>query len=147
MEIPKLKTIQVTSSLLVIWALLDVADKYSFTNSEKEFISQINEIGNTSVLDKKLLYKYGLYVCSLAGELQGVDKAEITKLYNDMAIHNKLDIALRPVEICEILQKEPGNFLREIISDLEDKLLSGIVKNDKDDIKEYILDVYSENAI
>lgn len=145
LEISKLKYIKITPSLLVTWALLDVTNKYHFTASEKQLITQINELKDISVLNKKVLYKYGLYVCSLAAELQDIDKTEVSKLYNDMAIHNKLDIAFKPVEICELLNKEPGSFLREIIMDLEDKLLSGIINNEKEDIKEYILSVYIEN--
>lgn len=142
LEIPKLKNIKVTPTSLVTWALLDVTNKYNFTASEKELINQINSLKDIDVLNKKTLYKYGLYACMLASELQDASKTELTKMYNEMPIHNKSDIVLRPVEICEILNREPGSFLKDIIKDLEDKILSGILKNEKEDIKDYILRNY-----
>lgn len=142
LEIPKLKNIKITPSSLVTWALLDVNNKYNFTVSEKDLINDIVKLKDVNVLNRKVLYKYGLYVCSLVGELQDIDKTEITKMYNEMPIKNKLDIELKPVEICEVLNKEPGAFLKELIGDLEDKILSEIVKNEKEDIINYIKKTY-----
>lgn len=144
LEIPKLKKIKITPSLLVTWALLDVQHIYPFTSNEKELIIKINELKDKNVLDKKVLYKYGLYVCTLAAELQDIPNSEVSKLYNDMSIHNKLEIALKPVEICNLLNKEPGKFLKEIINDLEEKILCGVIKNDKKEIEDYILKKFKE---
>jgi len=144
LEIPKLKNIKITPSSIVTWSLLDVSNKYHFTNSEKEFIYKIKFLQDKNVLNKKILYEYGLYICSLVSELQNIDKSEVTKLYNELPIHSKLDIALSPIEICTLLNKEPGGFLKDIISDLEDKILSGILDNDKEEIKIYILNKEKE---
>jgi len=142
LEIPKLKNIKVTPSSIVTWALLDVSNKYHFTNSEKQFIEKIKLLKDENILNRKILYEHGLYVCSLVSELQDIDKAEITKLYNELPIHSKLDIELEPMEICEILNKQPGPFLKEITNDLEERILSGILENDKEEIKDYILNNY-----
>jgi tRNA nucleotidyltransferase (CCA-adding enzyme) len=138
LEIPKLKEIKITPSMLVTWSSLDVLDKYKFTSNERELINQINEIGTRSVLNRKILYKYGLYVCMLASELQGVDKTILNEEYKKMPIHSKLDIAVKPEEICKILNKKPGSFLRNVINDLEEKILSGEIPNTKEGITKYL---------
>ena len=142
LEIPKLKNIKITPSSLVTWALLEVNNKYNFTVSEKDLIDDIVKLKDVNVLNRKVLYEYGLYVCSLVAELQDIDKTEITKMYNEMPIKNKLDITLKPVEICEVLNKQPGGFLKDLIKDLEDKILSEVVKNEKEDIINYIKKTY-----
>lgn len=139
LEIPKLKNIKITPTSIVIWSQLDALGKYNFTSSEKEYILKINKLKNLNILDNKILYEHGLYVCTLVAELNDIDKALLTKIYSEMPIHSKLDINLKPVEICEILNKEPGDFLRELIKDLEDKILTGELENDKEKLKKYVL--------
>ena len=56
-----------------------------------------------------------------------------------MPIKTRLDIALSPTEICEILKKEAGPFLKPLLSNLENEILDGNIKNTKEDITRYIL--------
>ncbi len=142
LDIPNLRKIKVTPSMIVTWAQLDVLDKYPFSASEREAIVQILELKNQSLLDKDVLYKYGLYICTLASELNEVSKKELNEVYASIPIHNKLDIVLTPVEICGILEKEPGSFLKLIINDLEYKLVSGELENIKENLTNYITKTY-----
>lgn len=143
LDISNLKNIKITPSMIVTWSQLDALDKYNFTSNEKETIKAINELKNKDLLSREVLYKYGLYECSLAAELQGISKKEINKIYNKMPIHSKLDICLSPMEICEILNKQPGSFLNKLLKDLEKNILSGSLKNDKDSVEEYITNNYN----
>ena len=67
-----------------------------------------------------------------------MSKKQINEIYADMPIHSRLDIALLPTEICDILDKAPGAFLKDIIKDLEIKILNKSLKNNKEAIKKYI---------
>ena len=67
---------------------------------------------------------------------------KLNNVYSNLQIHSKLDIALSPMEICEILNKEPGSFLKDLINDLEEKLIYDKLKNTKKDLTDYITNKY-----
>lgn len=129
--------IVVTQSSLGIWAQINNF-KYPFTKQEKEIINKINKIKNTDILDFKNLYKNGLYVSSLAGEIKKVSKKTILKLYNDLQIHDRTDLKIKPLEICDYINIEPGIVLNHVIKDLEDNIIEKNIKNDLESIKKYL---------
>lgn len=59
LEIPILKKIKITPSMIVTWAELDALNKFHFTSSERETIIKINELKTKNLLDKRVLYDYG----------------------------------------------------------------------------------------
>lgn len=130
--------IVITTSSLGIWAQLDVLDVYPFTKNERETIKDIKQILNENILDNNILYKYGLYVCTLVGEIKNIDRIEIVKKYNDLPIFSIKDIDINANQICEILNKEKGPFIREVYKDLENKILSNKLKNNYNAIKNYL---------
>ena len=130
--------IVITTSSLGIWAQLDVLDVYPFTKNERETIKDIKQILNENILDNNILYKYGLYVCTLVGEIKNIDRIEIVKKYNDLPIFSIKDIDINTNQICEILNKEKGPFIREVYKDLENKILSNKLKNNYNAIKNYL---------
>ncbi len=142
LDIPNLKKIKITPSMFVTWAQLDPFSKYNFNTSEKDTMMKILSLKDKNLYDKKILYDYGLYVCSLSCELYDYDKKKLNSVYSTLQIHNKLDIALSPMEICEILGKQPGSFLKDLINDLENALIYDKLANDKDSITEYITNNY-----
>ena len=142
LEIPLLKKIKITPSMIVTWAQLNVLNKYHFNSTEKDTILKIIELKDKDILDKKTLYEYGLYACTLASELKDIDKRKLNEIYASMPIHSKLDIALKPEAICEVLEKEPGGFLKDLIKDLENKILNKELKNTEKDITLYITNNY-----
>jgi len=143
LELSNLDKVVITTSLIGIWAQLDVLNIYSFTVNEKELIIKINELLDKDILDNNNLYKYGLYITSIAGEIKGINKKVITRKYNELPIHNNLEINIKAKDICELLNKKPGGFLKEILSDLEIKIINKQLNNEFDDIKKYILDKYT----
>ena len=140
LELSNLDNLITTTYLIGTWAQLDVLDKYSFNNTEKESIIAINELINKDILEYDNLYKYGLYISTIVGEIKDIDKALINERYNSLYIHNKTEIKIDAKEICELLDRKPGKYLKEIYNDLEYKLVNKLLENDKDKIKEYILD-------
>ena len=139
LELSNLDNLIPTTYLIGIWAQLDVLDKYSFNNTEKESIRAINELIDKDILDYNNLYKYGLYISTIVGEIKDIDKSLINERYNSLYIHNKTEIRIDAKEICELLDRKPGKYLKDIYNDLEYKLVNKILENDKDKMKEYIL--------
>ena len=133
-----------TTYLIGTWAQLDALDKYKFNNTEKDSIIKINELLDKDIFDNNNLYKYGLYISTIVSEIKGIDKKLVNEKYNDLYIHNKTEIKIEAHDICEILNKKPGKFLKEIFNDIEYKLVNKIIINEKDDLKKYIFETYSK---
>lgn len=143
LELSNLDKVTYTDSLIGIWSILNVEDIYPFTNNEKELIKNINEVLKLDNLDPLVLYKYGLYVNSVAGDIKKIDKKDITKAYNELIIKSKKDLDITSQDIMEVLKKEPGNYLTEIYDDIIEEILYGRVENKKEKIVLYILSKYS----
>lgn len=145
LELSNIDKLVPTTYLIGIWAQLDVLDKYSFNNVEKESIKQINELMELNLLDYENLYKYGLYISTIVSEIKNIDKQYINENYNSMYIHNKTEIRITADEICEVLNKKPGKFLKDIFYDIEHKLINKQLENDNEKLKEYIRNEYDNN--
>ena len=128
----------ITTSSLGIWAQLDVLDIYPFTKNEKETINNIKLALKEDILNNNVLYKYGLYICTLVGEIKSIDRVEIVKKYNALPIFSIKDIDVKADQICEILNKEKGPFIKEVYKDLEDKILNNKLNNNYNEIKKYL---------
>lgn len=144
LELERLKDIKNTDSLISVWSILNVVDIYPFNNTEKELIKNINEAIKLNNLDPMTLYKYGLYVNSVAGAIKGIDKKEITESYNSLIISSRDDIDITSQEIISILQKEPGKFISDIYNDIEEEILYSRLTNDKEKIVKYIENNYKK---
>ncbi|MDD2518908.1 MAG: hypothetical protein PHI05_02090 [Bacilli bacterium] len=142
LEIPKLSKITVTSSLIGIWAQLDVLDVYKFNSNEQKTIKLINELLNKDLFDCENLYKYGLYISTIVGEIKGVDRKTVNEQFNKLYITNRSEMNITSKDICEILDKKPGPFLNPIITDIEGKIVRKELLNDKDILKEYVKSNY-----
>ncbi len=132
-----------TSSLgLAIWAQLDVVDAYPFNKVEKEQIKNIKTLMHESVLDNYNLYHYGLYISQVVGSIKGIDKKKITAAYNSLQIKSREEIDIDTKEVCDILSRKPGPFLKEIFFDLERKILYNKLNNKKRILLSYIKKQY-----
>lgn len=139
-----LNNVKQVNNIIGYWVQVDIG-KYPFTKYEQDQITKVREILNTE-LTNNILYKYGLYVSLIAAELKGIDTKKITKLYNQIPIKSKKDISLEPLEICDILNKKPDKWLKDITEDLEDKIVNNKLLNDKFDLITYIKNNYDKNT-
>ena len=142
LELDNLDKVTCTSSLIGVWSILNVVDKYPFNNNERELIKNINEAFLLNNLDPMALYKYGLYVNSVAGEIKGLDIKNITESYNNLIIQSRRDLDITSDDIMKGLNKGPGSYLKDIYSDIEREVLYRRVKNEKDAIMTYIIKNY-----
>ena len=132
----------VTSSIGV-WSILNVGDKYPFNKNEMDLIDNVNKVIELDNLNPSVLYKYGLYVNSVAGEIKKIDIKKITEAYNNLIIKSRKEINITAEEIMAILNKEPGEYLKEIFDDIEEEILYNRLENVKTSISKYIKDKYS----
>ena len=142
LELSNINNVVSTTYPIGIWAQLGCVDKYDFNKTEKETIYKINELMDKDLLDNNNLYKYGLYISTIVGEIKGMDVKLINESYNHLYIHNKTEIKIEPEEICSILDKKPGKFLKDIINDIEYKLVNKELENDNEILRNYIVNNY-----
>ena len=142
LDISGLEDVEITNSSIDIWCKIDVSDRYPFTASEKEVIKNVKNVMGHNNLDPWILYKYGLYVNCVAGELNGLDIKNVTEAYNNLVIHRRRDINITSEEIMRLLNKSPGGYLRVIYDDVEKEILYHRLSNDKEKICKYILKKY-----
>lgn len=144
LDLNNFDNVKVTSTSLGIWAQLDVLSAYSFSKNEKDTILQIKEAMKEDAMSNKTLYNYGLYICTIVGEIKQIDRTLIVAKYNNLPIFTKKDIDIKYNEVCELLNKEPGLYLKNIFYDLEDKILEGDLENKKEILISYIMSNYSQ---
>ena len=142
LEISNLKKLKQTSDVLGMWAQISYSDEYPFSRLERETISKTREMLIYKKIDNFSLYKYGILISLTVGEVLGIDKKNILKKYEELSIHSESDIVLNNLDIANILNTEPSYKTREILTDVEYKILSNKLNNDKNDIKEYIIKKY-----
>ncbi len=141
LEIPNIKNLTYTDSLIGIWVILDIG-VYHFSNNEKELIKKIKEALLTNNLDPLNLYHNGLYVNSVAASIKGLSNVEVTKCYNQLPIHGRNDIDISAHDICKYLKRKEGPYLKDIYEDLEKSILYGKIINNREDLIKYCLDKY-----
>ena len=142
LELERLDKVTNTDSLIGIWSILNVDGLYPFNNNEKELIKNINKVLLLNNYDNLTLYKYGLYVNSVAGDIKGLDKRKITENYNNLVIHSRSDLDITSEEIMEALNREPGEYLKDIYDDIINEVLYGRLSNEKDVLINYICSNY-----
>lgn len=128
-----------------IWAQLGVLNIYPFTKEEKEYIEIINKYIDEDFYNIDILYscsQYGLGYIYTICSIKGLDFKEIEKMYMNLPIKNKKDIEIKPLEISGILNKLPGSYIKDIISDLEYNILHNNLQNSKEILTDYILKKY-----
>ena len=145
LELNNFDNLVVTTSSLSIWAQLDVLDIYTFSNNEKQIIKNIQACLNENILDNNVLYKYGLYICTLVGEIKNIKRSDIVEKYNKLPIYSIKDINIKAIDICNLLNKKTGPFLNEIYKDLENNILKNNIINERKYLISYIEEKYLTN--
>ena len=69
--------------------------------------------------------------------LQSVKKKYL-KMYDNIQIKEKSEIKITTDEICLILKKEPGPFLKEVFDKIESDIILNKIKNDNNELKKYV---------
>ncbi len=135
-----------TIGLMGIWSIVNVQDKYPFNKNEMDLIRDINQVIGNNPMDAMILYRYGLYVNSVAGEIQGYDIKAITEAYASLPIKSRKDIQIDAEEIMDVLGKAPGEYLKDIYEDIEREILYHRLDNDKKAIVDFVIHKYKDEV-
>ena len=136
--ISKINKIKKSSDVLGMWAQIEFSSDYPFSNIEKNTINSIKNLLIYGKIDSFALYKYGSIISLTVAEIKGIDKKQVLDEYDKLPIHNKDDIKIKPMEICELLTISPGRKIMEILSDIEYKILTREINNKNEELKKYI---------
>ena len=140
LELKNIDNVLLTKDLIAMWST--ITDSYPLTKTEKSLKENINNILKEDLRDNAILYKYGLYPLMVACDLKKLNKNKMNTRYEKLPIRDRNEINITTNEICELLDKEPNSYLKDIYNDLEYKILRRELINDKDKIKEYIKNNY-----
>lgn len=141
LEINNLKDIVLCNDIIGIWSQIDTTCDYPFSKLEKENIKKIRLMLEEGI-DKYTIYKYGLYISSVVGSIRKISYKKINNIYKKLPIYSKKDICINGMEIANILHTKPGNYLSDIINDIEKKIINMELENKEDVLIEYIINTY-----
>ena len=139
--IRNLSEIVLCDDIIGIWSQLELDDDYPWLKSEKELMKKIREMLKLEINNYNV-YKYGLYVSTVVGSIKGISYKEINNIYTNLVIYSRKDINIGGNDIASILKKEPGNYLSDIIEDIEIRIINGDISNDKDVLVKYVRENY-----
>ncbi|MBQ2873001.1 MAG: hypothetical protein IJE89_03270 [Bacilli bacterium] len=139
--IKNLDKIVLCDDIIGIWSQLEFEDDYPMSKSEKELIKNIKEMLEMDI-DSYSIYKYGLYVSQVVGSIKGISYKNINNIYKSLPIYSKKEINIKAMDIASILKKEPGNYLSDILLDIEKKIVIGDIINEYDSLVKYVKENY-----
>ena len=142
LELTNIDNVLRTKDLIGMWSTITINDNYPFTKKEKDLINNINKLLKEDLNDMFVLYKTGLYEINVVCDLRKLSKKKYSNKYEKLVIKDKSEINITTEDICILLNKEPGCFLKEIYNDLEKNILLKNIKNNKEEIEKYILNNY-----
>jgi len=142
LDINKLNNIVLCTDLLGIWCQLEVDTIYPFTKYEKTQMKLLRELLKYDKIDNYSLYKYGLYLCTVYADIKGLSKRKLNTKYSELPITSRKDIEITGEEISKLLNREPGVYIKEIMEEIEKSILNNKLDNNKEKIKEYIINNY-----
>ncbi|MFA7689333.1 MAG: hypothetical protein WCX96_04540, partial [Bacilli bacterium] len=133
--ISNVKNITITNDMLGIWAQLNIdIFKWPFKKTERDLISKIREVLNMK-LDIFTLYNYGLYIFQLASKIKGKNTKKLVNYYMSLPIKSKKNILIDIDNICKELNKEKGVWIKDLIEEIEKKIILKELNNDEKEIK------------
>ena len=141
LELENIDNILLNNDLIGMWATITKVD-YAFTKKEKELIKKINDLLEEDINDPFVQYKYGQYLLNIVSNLKRLNTKKIIANYDRLPIKDRNEIKINCDKICEVLKTKPSNFLKDIMDDLERKILTGKILNDEECLINYVKNTY-----
>lgn len=144
LKLNNLKNITPCDDLIGIWAQLNVDDIYPFNKVEKQQMKKIRELLSLDIYDPYNLYNYDLYIATVAYQIKNESISKLNKLYQELPIYSSKEIALNGKDIARLLNKQPGEYLKNITNDLEKQIIYKKISNTKEELEKYIIEKYKD---
>lgn len=125
--------------ILGIWAQINFSNNYPFTRNNINTINKIRHIIINKKIDKITLFKNGLYISLVAGNILGYDTQEINNEYKNLIIHSTKELAITNQDIINILNIKPNAKIKLIYEDILYNVINGKISNEYLKIEKYIL--------
>lgn len=130
--------------LYAIWQKpngISALSEYKFSNDEKRTIKMSMEAASQIEWDPWTFYKYTPKQLKLAAELTGRNEDWMDKKV-DLPIASKSDLAVNGSDIMEWTGEKPGPWLKELLGEIERRIVYRLLDNEKDKIKEWFMHEY-----
>ena len=127
-----------TQDLCGMWAQLKVSVDYPFTKEEKDNITKIKQIVNSNNLDNYTVFKYGLYISTVASKILNINSDKIVEIYNNLPITSKNELNISIPEIKDILDTDDFSLVKEIEEKIIIKIVNNELQNEHDLLVNYI---------
>ena len=127
------------SDICGMYSQITFINEFPFSKEERNNIDNIKKIVKQGNIDNSVLYHYGLYISMVAGEILGIDREVISKMYKNLPITEKKELAITSSEICDILNIEPCKIISKVQNKLIDLILRNVLKNDNVVLKNYLV--------
>ena len=129
-----------TKDLCGMWAQMKFTIDLPFTKAEKENIVKLREIMDLKIINSEVIYKYGLYLSLIAGEILGIEAESIHEIYANMPIYQRKELSITFQEIIEILEIKPSKKAGEIEEELIQEVINRRIPNEIEKLKDYLLE-------
>ena len=136
-----INNIVMCDDIIGIWSQLDLSYDYPFTKIEKKTMKDIKNMLKEEI-NAYSIYKYGLYISTVVSSIKNINLEIINHIYHELPIFSKKDIVITPNEIADFLHKKPGNYISEILNQIEYQIVNKKLSNTKKELFKYIGDNY-----
>ena len=106
-------------------------------------MKKIREILKLDINDPYTLYTNDLYNLTVACQIKKESISKLNELYQNLPIHSTKEIVLNGKDIAKVLNKTPGDYIKNIINNLEKLIVYNKISNNKEDLEKYILENYN----
>lgn len=134
----KVNNLVPVKDVCAMYSQIEFSNHYQFTRSEKFIITNVREILKIGEINYHTIFKYGLYINTLAGKILGYEPKEVNTLYEKMPIKTEKDLVIDTPTIIRILAIKPSKMLKRINDELVYHILEGNLQNEEQKIIEYL---------
>ena len=135
----KYNCLNYVDDLCGMYAQIDINSKFPFTKEETNNILIIKSIIKGKRINNITIYKYGLYLTSVAAKILNINTIKVVEMYQKLPIKNIKELDIDSKEIITVLHIEPSKLIKTIQNDLIINILNGKLINDKDQLICYII--------
>ena len=134
LHLDRINKVKSCSQVIGVWTVLEVDSIYPFTRNELKLMKDIRGAIKNNPLFPSTIYYYGLYACTVATEIMGLDKKLITNVYKTMPIHKRSDILIDTYDLTSYLKIKEGPILKDLWYEIEKSILNLEIPNKKKDL-------------